>query len=119
MNAVLRHVLQKVIGLKDIVLGAYNLRINGENAGFSDSQGVRIVSKKDKQGIDVLVQPGVKGEVVHIPVLISQGGFADRVYNDFYIGENSAVSYTHLSEKDCPWHAVFIATAKSSSWMSR
>ena len=52
MNAVLRHVLQKVIGLKDIVLGAYNLRINGENAGFSDSQ-CPDFSKKDKQGIDV------------------------------------------------------------------
>lgn len=91
MNAVLRHVLQKVIGLKDVLQGAYNLRVNGENAGLSDSKGVRIVRKKDKQGIDVIVQPSVKGEVVYIPVLISQGGLADRVYNDFYIGENSEV----------------------------
>lgn len=91
MNGILECILEKVIGLRDIFEGAYHFRVNGKNDRHTNSRGTQIVNKKDKQGINVFVQPGVKGEIVHIPVLISQGGLSDLVYNDFYIGENSEV----------------------------
>lgn len=91
MNAVLRDILAKVSGLDDIPQGAYNFRVNGKSDRCADSEGTQIISKKDKPGLDIIIRPGVKGEVIHIPVLISRGGLSDLVYNDFYIGENSEV----------------------------
>jgi len=49
------------------------------------------VSKEDNPGIDIIIKPGTKNEKVHIPVMISQSGINDLVYNDFYIGEDSDV----------------------------
>ncbi len=91
MNAVLKRILQKVSGLLDVPQGAYNFRVNGQSAHCASSVNTRIVAKKDKPGMDIIVRSGVRGEVVHIPVLISQGGLSDQVYNDFYIGEGSEV----------------------------
>ncbi|MGI6690836.1 MAG: SufB/SufD family protein [Christensenellales bacterium] len=91
MNAVLKRILQKVSGLLDIPQGAYNFRVNGQSVHYASSENTRIIAKKDKPGMDIIVRSSVRGEVVHIPVLINQGGLSDRVYNDFYIGEGSEV----------------------------
>lgn len=91
MNAILKNILRKVFGIEYAPQGAYSFRVNGKNARYAGSTGIQINSKKDKPGIDIIVRPGVRGEVVHIPVLISQGGLTDQVYNDFYIGEGSEV----------------------------
>lgn len=94
MNAVLKRILQKVSGLLDIPQGAYNFRVNGQSAHYASSENTRIIAKKDKPGMDIIVRSSVRGEVVHIPVLINQGGLSDRVYNDFYIGDlNSRLFY--------------------------
>ena len=53
---------------------------------------IDIVTKTDKQGIDIIIKPGTKNESVHIPVLLSQTGLSDMVYNDFYIGEDADVT---------------------------
>lgn len=65
--------------------GAYNLRYNGRALCHGDSEHIKIKRKEDKPGIDVYISKEAQGEQVHIPVVISQSGMTDIVYNDFYI----------------------------------
>ena len=46
------------------------------------------MTKTDNPGIDIHVKPGTKGETVFIPVIVTQSGLKDVVYNTFYIGED-------------------------------
>ena len=72
--------------------GAYNIRVNGEKAGRNTTANIDIVTKTDgKSGIDIRIKPGTKNESVHIPVVLSESGIKETVYNDFYIGEDSDV----------------------------
>lgn len=91
MDAIVSNILKTVADIEGTPEGAFNLRINGDCGGRQSSQNIEIVSKEDKPGIDIHVKPGTVGEVVHIPVVVSQSGFSDLVYNDFYIGEDSDV----------------------------
>lgn len=84
-------ILEILTGEKSIPDGAYNIRVNGAGVGRSDTENVQIIPKDDNPGIDIFVKPNVKGERVHIPVVVSQSGVQDMVYNDFFIGENSDV----------------------------
>ena len=52
---------------------------------------IQIITKEDKPGIDIRIAPGTKNESVHIPVIITETGIDEMVYNDFYIGEGSDV----------------------------
>ena len=91
MDEIQKNLLLEVADLHDVPMGAYNIRSNGKSIGRASSEHIEIVSKKDKDGIDILIKPGTKSESVHIPVLLSESGFSDIVYNDFYVGENSDV----------------------------
>ena len=71
--------------------GAFNIRKNGGLSSRYSTPNISIVSKEDKPGIDIHVKPFTKGESVHIPVIITESGFHDLVYNDFYIGEGADV----------------------------
>lgn len=84
-------VLKEIADLEKVPQGAYNFRVNGKLDARSVTANIDIVSKTDKPGIDIIVKPGTKKESVHIPVVISQTGLNDLVYNDFYIGEDSDV----------------------------
>ena len=83
--------LQEVAGLHEVPEGAYNIRSNSEAAGRQSTANIEIVSKKDLPGIDIIIKPGTKNESVHIPVVISESGIKETVYNDFYIGEDADV----------------------------
>ena len=72
--------------------GAFNLRQNGQGVERYSTENVKIVSKTDRPGIDILVRPGTKGESVHIPVILTESGLDDLVYNDFIIGEGADVT---------------------------
>ena len=85
------NLLRQIAGLHKIPEGAYNIRADGESAGRNSTEHIEIVSKQDKQGIDIIVKPGTKNESVHIPVVLSQSGLKETVYNDFYIGEGADV----------------------------
>ena len=91
MDAIQKNLLSEIADLHAVPDGAYNIRSNGEAAGRRSTENIEIVPKKDKPGIDIIIKSGTKNESVHIPVIISQSGLKDLVYNDFYIGENADV----------------------------
>lgn len=91
MDAIHKQLLQEVADLHDIPEGAYNLRANGESVGRKSTANIEIISKTDVSGIDIRIKPNTKKESVHIPVVLSESGLKETVYNDFYIGENSDV----------------------------
>lgn len=92
MDEIQRTLLEQVADLHEVPQGAYNLRINGQGAGRNTTEHIDIVTKEDKQGIDIYVKPGTKNESMHIPVLLSQTGLTELVYNDFHIGEDADVT---------------------------
>ena len=91
MDIIEQNLLEQVADLHGTPLGAYNIRKNGELAGRNSTENIEIVTKTDKSGIDIIIKPNTKNESVHIPVILTQGGLKDLVYNDFYIGENADV----------------------------
>ena len=92
MDAIQKHLLEEVADLHAIPTGAYNIRANGKSVERNTTSTVDIVSKEDGTGIDIIIQPGTKRESVHIPVVLSQAGLTEVVYNDFYIGEDADVT---------------------------
>ena len=91
MDKIQKDLLEKIADLHGTPEGAYNIRSNGALGGRNTTANIDIVTKTDKQGIDIIIKPGTKNESVHIPVIISESGLTDLVYNDFYIGEDSDV----------------------------
>ena len=71
--------------------GAYNFRANGGLAGRNTTANIDITSKEDGSGIDIRIKPGTVHESVHIPVVLSESGLKETVYNDFYVGADSDV----------------------------
>lgn len=85
--------LLKEIALMDsIPAGAYNIRKNGDSAGRFSTENIRIDTKDGKPGIDINIKSGTKGETVHIPVIITDSGYRETVYNDFFIGDDCDVT---------------------------
>ena len=92
MDAKQKDLLMQVADLHEIPAGAYNLRVNGEAAGRNTTEHIDIVTKQDRQGIDIYIKPGTVHESVHIPVILSQAGLTETVYNDFHVGEGADVT---------------------------
>ena len=93
LNDVQKHILEVVAAMKNGETdGAVNIRIDGKKAHRVNSEHIRIESKTDKDGIDIHIAPFTKHESVHIPVALTESGFHDKVYNDFYIGEGAEVN---------------------------
>lgn len=91
MDEIEKRLLLEIADLHAIPEGAYNIRENGQKAGRRTTANIDIVSKTDRPGIDIIVKPGTKNESVHIPVILTETGLNDVVYNDFYIGEDADV----------------------------
>lgn len=92
MDQIEKNMLAQVAGLHDVPAGAYNIRSNGKMAGRNTTANIDIITKEDKPGIDIKIKPGTKRESVHIPVILSESGYQEMVYNDFYIGEDCDVT---------------------------
>lgn len=92
MDEIQKTLLMQVAGLHEVPAGAYNIRANGVAAGRHSTEHIEIVPKDDKPGIDIYIRPGTKKESVHIPVLMTQTGLKELVYNDFHIGEDCDVT---------------------------
>lgn len=91
MDQIQKTLLEQVTDLHEVPSGAYNIRANGASASRNTTANIDIVTKTDKSGIDIIIKPDTKHESVHIPVIISESGLEEVVYNDFYIGENADV----------------------------
>lgn len=91
MDQIQKRILEEVADLHEVPEGAYNIRANGVSAARNTTANIDIVSKEDGSGIDIRIQPGTKHESVHIPVVLSESGLKEVVYNDFYIGADSDV----------------------------
>ena len=84
-------ILGKLNVMAENLTGAFSLRVDGSPYAKGSSANVTITAKKDLPGIDIRVKAGTKGEKIHIPVILTQTGIKDLVYNDFYIGEDCDV----------------------------
>ena len=84
-------ILAEVADLHSVPTGAYNIRANGETASRNTTANIDIITKQDKPGIDIKIKAGTKNESVHIPVVISEAGIDETVYNDFYVGDDCDV----------------------------
>lgn len=84
--------LEKIADLTGKPVGAFNIRKDSGCEARQSTEHIEITPKTDgKEGIDIRVKDGTKGEQCHIPVIISKTGVTEMVYNDFYIGENCDV----------------------------
>lgn len=92
MNSTELELLQIIADMNASPEGAYNIRANGQLADRHVTENIDIRTKTDSPGIDIIIKPETKGETVHIPVIISETGLNDLVYNDFIIGENADVT---------------------------
>lgn len=92
MDEIQKTLLEEVAGLHQVPAGAFNIRANGKSVERNTTAHIDILTKEDKQGIDILIKPGTKQESVHIPVVLSQSGLTEMVYNDFYVGDDCDVT---------------------------
>ena len=91
IDEIQKRILEEVADLHTVPEGAYNIRANSKMAARNTTANIDIISKEDGSGIDIKIKPGTKNESVHIPVVLSQSGLKEVVYNDFYIGEDADV----------------------------
>lgn len=91
LDQIEKNILKAIADIEKTPIGAYNIRENGKGIARNTTANIDIVTKQDKPGIDIIVKPNTKNESVHIPVILTEAGFNDVVYNDFYIGENADV----------------------------
>ncbi len=92
MDKIQKELLSQIAGIHEIPEGAYSLRINGQMHGKNSSENILIEKKQDKPGIDIYIKEGTKNESMHIPVILSQTGLRELVYNDFHIGAGADVT---------------------------
>ena len=91
MDRIDSQLLEEIAGLHEVPVGAFNIRKNGGALSRNSTVNIDIISKTDKPGIDIIIKPGTVNESVHIPVILTQTGLNDVVYNDFYVGDDSDV----------------------------
>lgn len=91
LNSMEKHMLKQIADIESVPMGAYNIRENGKGIMRQTTANIDIVTKQDKPGIDIHIKENTKNESIHIPVILTEGGFNDVVYNDFYVGKNADV----------------------------
>lgn len=91
MDPIQMQLLREVADLHEVPEGAYNFRANGQSVGRGSTENIVITSKEDVSGIDIRIKAGTRKESVHIPVVLSESGLKETVYNDFYVGEDCDV----------------------------
>ena len=91
MDNIEKNLLKTIADIEKTPMGAYNIRANGKGIERNTTENINIITKQDKPGIDIIVKENTRNESVHIPVILTQSGLSDMVYNDFYIGKNADV----------------------------
>ncbi|MBQ9827515.1 MAG: SufD family Fe-S cluster assembly protein [Lachnospiraceae bacterium] len=91
LDEIQKRLLLEIADLHKVPEGAYNIRSNSKSIGRASSENIEIIPREDGKGLTVNIKPGTKNESVHIPVVITESGITELVYNDFNIGEGSDV----------------------------
>ena len=91
MNNIDKNLLKEINETLDEKTEVYNIRKNGESIKRKVNFYIDIVTKEDKSGLDIYVKENTLFGIVHIPVIITESGLTDVVYNDFHIGANANV----------------------------
>ncbi len=86
-----KRLLLEIADLHKVPEGAYNIRSNSQSVGRQSTANITITSKTDVSGLDIVIKPGTKNESLHIPVVMTQTGLKEVVYNDFHIGADADV----------------------------
>ena len=92
MDILKKNLLKEVSGLEELPKGAYNIRVDGKKYARQNSANIEIRAKEDKDGIDIIIKRSTQNESVHIPVILTQNGLKDMVYNDFFIEDGANVT---------------------------
>lgn len=92
MDQIEKRLYDQIAQLHEIPMGAYNLRSNGKSADRKSTEHIQISPKEGSDGIVISVLPGTKNESVHIPVILTETGLQDNVYNDFLIGDDCDIT---------------------------
>ena len=91
LDEIQKRLLLEVADLHEIPEGAYNIRSNSQSAGRQSTANIEITSKQEVSGLEIRIKPGTKRESVHIPVVMTQSGLKEVVYNDFFVGADADV----------------------------
>ena len=91
MNDTDKRLLNEISDSETQQADAYNIRKNGKSIDRKSNPFVQILPKEDNQGIDIYVKENTLLSVVHIPVILTESGLTDVVYNDFHVGKNANV----------------------------
>lgn len=91
MNQEDKELLKEVVGEDPTKADSYNIRKNGQKLERKVNPNINIVSKEDNSGIDIYVKEDTLFGTVNIPVIITESGLKDVVYNDFHIGKNANI----------------------------
>lgn len=86
------NLLAEIANIHGMPKGAFNIRKDGELVERHSSANIEIATKTDNPGIDIHIAPGTKDETVFIPVIVTQSGLKDVVYNTFYVGDDCDVT---------------------------
>ena len=91
LDEIQKRLLTEVADLHSVPEGAYNIRSNSKAVARSSTANIEIVPRAEGEGIDIHIKEGTQNESVHIPVVMTQSGLTEKVYNDFYVGDNCDV----------------------------
>ena len=91
MNKTDEKLLNNVLDNNPYEADSYNIRKNGKSIDRKINPYVNIISKEDGSGIDIYVKENTLLQIIDIPVIITESGLKDVVYNDFHIGKNSNI----------------------------
>lgn len=89
LNKLDMSLLEAISDLKQVPKGALNIRLNGKAVIRHSSPNISVGPNADGTGLVVEVKPGAMDETVHVPVMLTQPGLQDKVYNTFIVGENA------------------------------
>lgn len=87
-----KQILTNVLPEDPLKADAYNIRKNGESIIKKSNPYIEIIPKENNSGLDIYVKENTLFQIINIPVLITESGLEDVVYNDFHIGKNSNVT---------------------------
>ncbi len=89
LNKLDMDLLNTIANLNEVPSGAINIRLNGAAVIRQSSPNISVGPNADGTGLTVAIKPGTQGETVHVPVVLTQAGLQDKVYNTFIVGEGA------------------------------